>query len=60
MLLLMMREPGEWGATAESLILTDTKMIVVVHSYILYTRKDHKFKSSLDYILSQKTALATS
>jgi len=46
--------------TAESLIITDTKLSVVVHTYILNTREDHKFKSSLGYIVSPKTAWATS
>lgn len=60
MLLFMLREAGKWGATAESLIITDSKLSVVVHTYILNTHEDHKFKSSLSYIVSPKTAWATS
>jgi len=54
--LLMWREAGKRGATAESLIVTETKLSVVVHNYILNTHEDHKFKSSLGYIVSPKTA----
>jgi len=52
----MLREAGKRGSTAESLIITETKLSVVVHTYILNTHEDHKFKSSLDYIVSPKTA----
>lgn len=53
---------GGWQmrATDESLIITDTKLSVVVHTYILNTREHHKFKSSLGYIVIPKTAWATS
>ena len=57
---MMMREAGKRGATAESLIITDTKLSVVVHTYILNTREDHKIKYSPGYIVSPKTAWATS
>jgi len=60
MLLLMLREAGKRGATAESLIITETKLSVVVHTYVLNTHEDHKFKSSRGYIVSLKTAWATS
>jgi len=60
MLLLMLREAGKWGATAVSLKITEAKLSVVVHTYILNTHEDHKFKSSMGYIVRPKKAWATS